>query len=314
MMSRAYKIVEKIAKALSSIKVFVISTSAMSVFLVYDTIFAKGYYPARDYILGFLGFAIFLNILSCTFSRLIYKVKSSVSFHLIHWGILLTIAGFILSSIYSFEGEMFIHKGEESNLVISEDTIYKIPFRIRLESFKIEYYSNPLAEIYNPISKEAKPAVPGAEISSGESVCRVEKFIPDFVLNEKNEAMSRTPFFNNPAAKISCKSRNKKEDSYWIFSNSSGHSDEKQHILLRVKNSDIKNFISSFKILYRGKKIDARVSVNSPYSFEGYKIYQTSYDSSAGEASVLTIKKDKWLWLVFIGFLILSAGAIIWLF
>lgn len=302
---------KKTLEILSSIKIFAALASVMSAFLVYDTVFNKGESVVRSPVFAVLAIGLFVNILSCILLRLSGKTRFPLYFHLIHWGILVIIAGFLLSSFYAFEGDMLLSKGQESNMAQGTDGVYKLPFRIRLDSFLIEYYLPPEPEIYVSGDKNPFPAVSGKKISAGSKLCKIEKFLPDFVLNEKNEASSRTPFFNNPAVRISCM-YGKKIEYYWVFANTGGHGGESP-FSLKIKNGEIKNFISSFTVFYRGKEYHGSACVNSPFSFEGYKIYQTSYESSMGEASLLTVKKDKWVWLVLSGFAVLSAGVIAWI-
>ncbi|GAB4029934.1 MAG: hypothetical protein Fur0012_05050 [Elusimicrobiota bacterium] len=303
---------KRILEIFSSIIIFAALASAISVFLIYDTVFNKGESVVRSPVFVALAIGLFINILSCVISRISGKTRFPVYFYLVHWGILIIIAGFVLSSFYAFQGDILLLKGQESNIAQGVDGVYKLPFRIRLDSFSIEYYLTPEPEIYVSGDKNPFPVVSGKSISVGNKLCRIEKFLPDFVLNEKNEAFSRTAFFNNPAVRISCVS-GKKTESYWIFASIGGHGGASP-FLLKIKNGEVKNFISAFTILYRGKEYRGATSVNSPFSFEGYKIYQTSYEPSMGEASLLTVKKDKWVWLVLFGFAVLAAGAVVWLF
>lgn len=55
------------------------------------------------------------------------------------------------------------------------------------------------------------------------------------------------------------------------------------------------------------------IEVNKPPTIAGWKLYQMSYDQSRGkwsELSVLEIVKDPWLPVVYLGFIMLFAGAV----
>ncbi len=52
-------------------------------------------------------------------------------------------------------------------------------------------------------------------------------------------------------------------------------------------------------------------SVNHPCRYRGYRIYQYSYDEVGGTYSVLKLVRDPWLPLIYIGMLLLAAGALL---
>jgi len=62
-----------------------------------------------------------------------------------------------------------------------------------------------------------------------------------------------------------------------------------------------------------GTKEDFTVKVNKPKTIMGWKIYQTSYDTSRGRwsnQSILEAGKDPWLPVVYSGIFLLIAGAL----
>ena len=52
-------------------------------------------------------------------------------------------------------------------------------------------------------------------------------------------------------------------------------------------------------------------SVNHPCAVRGYRIYQADYDHEAGSFSVLKLVRDPWLPLIFVGMLLMAAGALL---
>ena len=52
-----------------------------------------------------------------------------------------------------------------------------------------------------------------------------------------------------------------------------------------------------------------KTSVNHPYRYKGYWIYQSDYDHDRGSYSVLKLVRDRWLPFVYAGMLLLAAGA-----
>ena len=66
-----------------------------------------------------------------------------------------------------------------------------------------------------------------------------------------------------------------------------------------------------------GKREEADILVNQPYSFMGWKIYQLSYDVDRGkwsEISILELVRDPWLPYVYAGISMMIAGAVMLLF
>lgn len=60
--------------------------------------------------------------------------------------------------------------------------------------------------------------------------------------------------------------------------------------------------------------IDAEIEVNKPLHIDGWKIYQMSYDEEMGKYStwsVFELVKDPWLKVVYIGFFLMIAGAVL---
>jgi len=62
-----------------------------------------------------------------------------------------------------------------------------------------------------------------------------------------------------------------------------------------------------------GKNVTTTIEVNKPYPIDGWKIYQTSYNTEMGrwsELSVLELVRDPWLPLVYLGIFLMMAGAV----
>jgi cytochrome c biogenesis protein ResB len=63
----------------------------------------------------------------------------------------------------------------------------------------------------------------------------------------------------------------------------------------------------------QGVNKNVNISVNEPLKVNGWNVYQSSYNQAMGrwsETSTLTIVKDPWLWLVYVGIFMLIAGAL----
>lgn len=299
----------KIFSLLSSLKILAVNLTIIIILLIYDTLINRGEPVIKSYLFSGLNIILFLNIFSCVFLRFLKKIKMSLSFILIHLGLLVVIAGFILSSVLSFEANVFLKQKEEVVLATDEKgDIFRLPFRIRLKDFNIEYYKQPKPVI---VTKEGKiyDCADGVEIEVNKKVYRIEKFFNDFVIEREKKFSNRTPFYNNPAVLVSYKDKTKKEN-FWVFYN---NSNTEQPFQLKLIDNDVKDYISDVDIIYEGREYNAKISVNNPLSFFGYKIYQTGFEPSEGKSTVLTVKKDNFVWVVFAGFFILGAGVVLWI-
>ena len=66
------------------------------------------------------------------------------------------------------------------------------------------------------------------------------------------------------------------------------------------------------KIIVDGK--DMSVAVNEPVSYDGYTLFQESYDREFGQYTVLQVVRDPWLPVIYVGMLLLAVGSIMLLF
>lgn len=63
----------------------------------------------------------------------------------------------------------------------------------------------------------------------------------------------------------------------------------------------------------RGLQKEGTIEVNKPLGVEGWKIYQLSYDQAKGrwsDISVFELVRDPWLLYVYIGIIMMLAGAV----
>lgn len=56
------------------------------------------------------------------------------------------------------------------------------------------------------------------------------------------------------------------------------------------------------------------VAVNSPVTYQGYTIYQDSYDRQYGRYTVLQLVRDPWLPIIYLGMAMLAVGSVLLLF
>ena len=89
----------------------------------------------------------------------------------------------------------------------------------------------------------------------------------------------------------------------------------KRFIMETYDDGSPKRFASEIQILTKaGDNIETIVDVNKPYEVNGWKIYQYGYDTQMGaksQISILELVSDPWLPLVYVGFYMMLAGAVL---
>ena len=89
----------------------------------------------------------------------------------------------------------------------------------------------------------------------------------------------------------------------------------KRFIMETYDDGKPKRFASEIQILTKsGKDIETTIDVNKPCEVDGWKIYQYGYDTQMGaqsQISILELVSDPWLPLVYAGFYMMLAGAVL---
>lgn len=295
----------------SSINFFIILIFLIIFLLILDSVF----YGKKDFVnsLPFiiLSVLLFVNVGLCLLNKIIFGKKYKFHFYLIHLGVLILILGFILSSFFYFEGEMQLEKGQQNNIVHSKGELYKIPFYITLNNFEIKYYKNPelLLCFDNGLEKNIKE---NDIVQYKNYEIKILKIYNDFAVVKKGEYINKSILWNNPAIEILITEKDKNKQTKELFF-LNFKSNIKLPIYLKIKNNEISEFVSDVSIIYNNIKKDDFIKVNKPIKFLGYKIYQQDYDPQNSNITILKIKKDNFLWLIYTGFIILIIGVVKWI-
>ena len=303
-------------KIFSSLHLFFALCLALAAVFLYQTIFNTGPSVYGSVWFAALGALLAANIAACSARRL--RTASAASL-LIHSGIVLVILGSFASRALRFEGELPLRIGAESGRVYSGNAVYQLPFSIRLEDFRLEYYGEPSGKI-TVRDQDGGSGFPVREgtvipLPARKAEIKVLKLARDFGLAGKNEVIDKSPYWHNPAAQVEVTLDGKKK-ILWLFANLPAmHRGELPFsVSYGLENAHIKNFTSA--VLVRpsgGAAFSAEISVNKPLKTGGYSVYQSSYDPAEAGYSLLTVARDRGLWVVYAGFAALLAGTFLWL-
>lgn len=201
----------------------------------------------------------------------------------------------------------------------------ELPFAFYLNDFLIEEYNPKLALVDNNSGSISH--------NNGKNLYLVEKgetyffnnfevTVEDYLPNAIRFGMRYEPVNEigaPPAAFISVKNiENDSIQKAWISSGSFRYPyeslkiSEKYSMVMTIPEA--KKFSSDIDILTKdGERIKTTLEVNKAFNFNGWKIYQLSYDDKMGkwsDLSVLELVKDPWLPLIYLGIFMMIAGAI----
>jgi hypothetical protein len=303
-------------KILASLRLFFALCLALGAVFVYQTVFNAGPSVYGSYWFLALGALLAANIAACAGGR---ARTAAPSFLLIHAGLVLVILGGFASRFLRFEAELPLRAGAETDRVYSGNAVYQLPFSVKLESFRLDYYGEPAGRltVMDDAGGRDFTASEGAVISLPElgASIKVLRLLRDFGLTGANKAIDKSGYWHNPAAQLEITFKGKKK-KLWFFANFPGmhRSELPFHVFYKLQNAEVKNFTSA--VLVRpagGQAVSAEIAVNKPLRTQGYTLYQTSYDPADAGYTLLTVARDRGLWVVYAGFAALLAGIFLWL-
>lgn len=248
---------------------------------------------------------------------------------LVHLGCTLVLAGGLFGSRAGLKiqdallgtdtiraGQMVIYEGQTQKTVSTEDKSQKeLPFAVKLVDFKIEYYEPGVLLIQTTgddvIKIKAEPETDcniGSDYGSVEILRRFENFKLTLE-GDKRIVMDDPNGKPNPAIELLLKRPDGSQVTRYAFERFAGHVNVNDRMAFSYRRA-IRDFISDLEVI-KDNKVAARksIEVNKPLHFGGYIFYQQGYDDEAGRFTVLRVTSDKGLITVYLGFILLCAGA-----
>jgi len=286
---------------------------------------AKSFVNRLPLVVYWSAFTLLLITALAVFRRLV-RVPSLL---LIHLGCVFILAGAMWSSeaghklqkrVFGIDkipiGQMKIYEGYSDNRVILENNeeIKELPFYIGLKDFQIEYYKP--AYLYVQTWQDQGWKVPveiGAEFSLGPEFGTVtilrafENFKITIEGGNRTAIDDPQPGFN-PALEVQLTSPEGEVTTKYVFERFPGHSHSQDKFLLSYHRV-ISEYISRLRIIEDERIVAEKdIEVNHPLSFSGYHFYQHSYDTEAGQYTVLMVVSNTGLAVVYAGYWMLCLG------
>lgn len=261
-----------------------------------------------------------LNLLACSIDRLLFNRKKIAS-SLTHASVLVILAGALVSAVFGFRGSIELSEGQRADSFMTDKGPRPLPFRITLEDFSLQWYETAQKGYSVRVRVEDKGffgkyiAQPGVEYPLGETgySFTVVDYLPHFVFDRENHAVSRSDQPLNPALRVRIKGPALPQER-WVFAN---HPDIEMGDDLNIRfrfdlQPQIKEYRSKVRVddLRRRISFSRDIKVNAPLEYRGYCVYQSRYDSEQLSWTGLDVVYDPGVRIVFLGFILMNAGII----
>jgi hypothetical protein len=257
------------------------------------------------------------------------KVKSSFGLLLIHLGCILVLAGAMVGSQLGHKiqkrllgidtvrrGQMVIGQSEETDqvLVSMDGPTVQLPFSIRLNEFKIQYYEPKILQVRTRQGSTWKiPIELNTDFDLGKEFGKV-KIVRQFknfrvILDDDARKVvdSNEPGYN-PAVEVQIEYPDGRKMTRYVFEGSGGHSYPQDNFQLTYTGM-VRDYTSDLAIIENNQIVAGKtIEVNHPLHYGGYYFYQQSYDTQDGIYSILEVVSDRGLSIVYSGYLLLGAG------
>jgi len=267
--------------------------------------------------------AVCLNLLAATVLR-IWGRRWSVSWLLVHVGLLVAIVASMMGSMVAVRGKVFLNAGQATAKVVSAEgkSLGYLPFGLMLQEFQLEESSPPLT-LVDSAAKEIvfRKGEPIHELRQGAKgelrgiEFEVIRYLPHAELDH-DTVRAASDTFCPPAALLKYKVDGATGEG-WITCGGIGIPTLTQPVgpvRLAMAVPPAKNYRSVVTILRMGQKpSEAVIEVNRGLSRDGWTLQQLDYDKAAGRASrisVLEAVRDPFALWVKVGICLTLAGIV----
>jgi hypothetical protein len=272
---------------------------------------------AQLFLLSSLGMVIIKRIF-------VFKWKN-IAFILNHFGLWLALSAALVGS-----GDIqrltinLLESGESNNIAISRSNeAFRLPFELRLLDFQIEEYEPRLILVDN----NTNPQTSQTELITDKDKIytlkkwkiAIDQYINDAIIEDS------IPFYNKvpgsfPAVLVKIKNIETGADTTaWLGTGSFAYNplyiNLEENVVLGLTMPEPKKFKSEVVVSENGSAKDTiTIEVNKPYTIQGWKIYQLSYDENKGKWSTLSVLEainDPWIKVVYIGIFMMIGGSLL---
>ncbi len=258
----------------------------------------------------FITFALLTALGLVTFRRTIPYRRGSVGFLLNHGGLWLTIVTMLFGAGDMTRLKLSVLEGESSAKTADGASL---PFEIHLKDFVIEEYRPRLLFLQGERSDLIEAEV-GKRRQVRDHRIEVVKFLPSAI--PVGEEFQEADMPGSVAAALVRVTGPQSELQGWISHENSFQEPRAMRIddttFIALSNPAPKRYLSHVTIVKPGQApLETTIQVNRPLKVDGWKIYQSSFDSRMGRwsrLSVFDVIRDPWLPAVYTGLFAMLAG------
>lgn len=284
---------------------------------------------AWPFVLLFVYFTSIVGLV--TIRRLVHARLKDIPFLLNHAGLFIALTGAILGNADLVRLRLTSYEGKpEWRAADDRGALHELPLAVELVSFTIDEYPPKLMAIDNETGKALPEGRPEALLVDDSLTVgtvtgwevQVKDFLPRAAAILGKDTMNFVAYPSMGAttavyvAARHPQTGNRREGwvscGSFMFPYKALRLDDRLSLIMPEREP--RKFSSEVKIYTPGKKIYSPIiEVNHPFSVNGWKIYQLSYDETKGkwsDYSVFELVKDPWLPVVYTGIGMMISGAV----
>jgi len=197
-----------------------------------------------------------------------------------------------------------------------------LPFSVKLNDFKIEYYEPKVeylqAETAGGVQQVVAEVGNQLDLGSEAGSAKIVKKYRNLKISIED---GKTTYYDdqnpgsNPALEVEITKPDGETEMRYVFSLHPGfsHNDSGPKLVYnRPTGGPIRDYISELEVIDEQGKVLAKkdIEVNHPLHYGGYHFYQSSYDAQAGRYTILQVVSDTGVKIVFAGYWMLCIGVI----
>lgn len=281
-----------------------------------------------------LIYGITLLALGLVIAKRLHNFKRrDYGFYLNHFGLWLFLFAAGLGSADMLRYVMYVEEGEtEWRVYDQQKNVLELDIAIQLHDFVMEEYAPKLAVI-NKYTGDVQPEESpkyyqidekNPTVKLADWNIELEEYIHEAVRKTDTSFQAIPMTGSMPAAKLKVtNSKDGQQRAGWVTCGSVDQYvmplDLDSTMAIVMTKPEAKRFVSDVTIMAKDKEpIRTTLEVNSPYKMGDWMIYQYDYDHELGKASKTSgfeLVYDPWLYVVYIGVLLIALGSIcmLWL-
>ncbi|MBP8912229.1 MAG: cytochrome c biogenesis protein ResB [Phycisphaerae bacterium] len=281
---------------------------------------------------GYWFAAVALLVVGIALFRRLLRVPSLL---LMHTGCILIVLGMMWGSkpghalqkrLFGIDkipvSELWLYEGVDENRVLVTDVnnLRELPFFVRLNDFRIEYYEPGQLWLYSRDERNWRmPAEAGQSLFLDEELgtVTIRRVFKNFKIDIKADepVAYDEPNGSNPALEVTIERPGAKPGRRYVFERRPGHTNPNDPLAM-VYRRIVKDYISELEIVQDGEVVASKnIEVNHPLYYGGYHIYQNKPggEDEFGTFTGLLVVSASGLNAIYGGYVLLTGG-IFWHF